>query len=185
MVFALARRPENSPKNEKPTSRFSFIDSELRLFLRNLIHVNPLRTSLYPHPPFQTSVTPYFPLFAICILLSDLYSLIMLTRSARALRSSRPLLRRALGARGFSSSDLIPDEPTGPKVVTDNVPGPKGIAAVSRAWSARKAVHLLTGETSCSQRKSILSKTRGRMLLYQTMNSPKVCTHPVLEKKGS
>ncbi|OXC68744.1 4-aminobutyrate aminotransferase [Cryptococcus neoformans] len=53
----------------------------------------------------------------------------MLTRSARALRSSRPLLSRALGARGFSTSDLIPDEPTGPKVVTENVPGPKGIAA--------------------------------------------------------
>lgn len=57
----------------------------------------------------------------------------MLTRSARALPFSRPLLRRALGARGFSTSDLIPDEPTGPKIVTDNVPGPKGIAAVSRA----------------------------------------------------
>lgn len=56
----------------------------------------------------------------------------MLTRSARALRSSRPLLSR-LGARGFSTSDLIPDEPTGPEVVTENVPGPKGIAAVSRA----------------------------------------------------
>lgn len=115
------------------------------MFLRNLIHDNPLRTSLYPHPPFQTSVTPYFPLFTIFTSLSDHCSLNMLTRSARALRSSRPLLKRALGARGFSSSDLIPDEPTGPKVVTENVPGPKGIAAVSRAWSVRKAVLLLSG----------------------------------------
>ncbi|ODO06904.1 4-aminobutyrate aminotransferase [Cryptococcus amylolentus CBS 6273] len=51
----------------------------------------------------------------------------MLSRTARSLRrvpiSARPT------ARCFSSLDLIPDEPAGPRVVTDTVPGPKGIAA--------------------------------------------------------
>ncbi|OCF61921.1 4-aminobutyrate aminotransferase [Kwoniella mangroviensis CBS 10435] len=54
----------------------------------------------------------------------------MFTRAIRATsKSTRSLRTRSLGARAFSSLDLIPEEPSGPSVKTDKVPGPKGIAA--------------------------------------------------------
>ncbi|WVQ79330.1 4-aminobutyrate aminotransferase [Cryptococcus sp. DSM 104549] len=56
----------------------------------------------------------------------------MLRRStARALRATprTSFTKPLLAARQFSSLDLIPDEPAGPSVLTEKVPGPKGIAA--------------------------------------------------------
>ncbi|OCF37150.1 4-aminobutyrate aminotransferase [Kwoniella heveanensis BCC8398] len=55
----------------------------------------------------------------------------MFSRVARSARNtpSLPRASRALQARQFSSLDLIPDEPAGPSVVTQKIPGPKGLAA--------------------------------------------------------
>ncbi|WRT69537.1 4-aminobutyrate aminotransferase [Kwoniella shivajii] len=50
---------------------------------------------------------------------------------SRAIRSSPklPVTRSIVRTRHFSSLDLVPNEPAGPSVITDKVPGPEGIAA--------------------------------------------------------
>nr|ODN95555.1 4-aminobutyrate aminotransferase [Cryptococcus depauperatus CBS 7855] len=52
----------------------------------------------------------------------------MLLHTVRVVRTAKSVPYR-LAARSFSSLDLIPDEPSTPQVVTERIPGPKGIAA--------------------------------------------------------